>query len=729
MSSEQLADGVNPLDAELAATWDVLKGYSGRDTDLGIARRFGAASAAYSLRDIGAMNGRVVKARRSGDDLEEDFSANQVQDGTLENWVNGKLESTLPADVATAAAAYSLRKVKADYNGDAVRIRRSSDDIEVDVAFDSEDKVSASSTITNVAEQGGESGQTTATTLGDFISGTDAFVHTWYDQAGSNDATQETAANQPKIAEGGALLADGVSFDGDFFLQKTTTDTTTEASIFGVHTKGTSTGSGTRPIGYQESASAGTNTLAFAMDNSIRFDGDAATTSTQTIPTSGLFLATTIKVSNTEANNFLNSVSNIADNALTLNDTDVRFTLGFASTTPDYSYDGSIQEAIFYTSDQSDNRFKIESNINNYYGLYNDANEMAEPWTSPDATVTNESKDGFTVTNPVSGDYVAFELAIPAPHLTPSRIRVSFMADDPDDALNNISCRTSANGTSGSTLTINNGFNSIDINNNVGSGNTTTHLNIQFNAGTKTATLSNFKVSRIARNGFVETWYDQSGNGFDLKSQSADTQPFIVNNGGFTGGVYSPSRLNNSTKQYLEISDPDFDSTNITSSKFGWLAVMANMEENDGSQAGGVILGNTRNTQTFPAGTIALNLSDTNPNGRMFVTNLKTGSTGDFIGAVDNDDLFTSETIGTAVVDGSSLSTFLNGTTGSGTFTDLTLTSDVHFKIFQASDAANNPYYQNAAQGFIKELMFMQGDMIDDIATIRNEVNNHYNIF
>ena len=45
MSSEQLADGVNPLDAELAATWDVLKGYSGRDTDLGIARRFGAAAA------------------------------------------------------------------------------------------------------------------------------------------------------------------------------------------------------------------------------------------------------------------------------------------------------------------------------------------------------------------------------------------------------------------------------------------------------------------------------------------------------------------------------------------------------------------------------------------------------------------------------------------------------------------------------------------------------------
>ena len=87
MSSEQLADGVNPLDAELAATWDVLKGYSGRDTDLGIARRFGGAAAAYSLRDIGAMNGRVVRVRRDSDSAEEDFSANQIASGALETWV------------------------------------------------------------------------------------------------------------------------------------------------------------------------------------------------------------------------------------------------------------------------------------------------------------------------------------------------------------------------------------------------------------------------------------------------------------------------------------------------------------------------------------------------------------------------------------------------------------------------------------------------------------------
>jgi hypothetical protein len=536
MSSEKLGHNNNVLKETLGGGFDILTGSSGEYTDLGIARRFGGAAAAYSLRDIGAMNGPVVRVRRSSDstetiDDEENFSANQVASGALEDWVNGKLETTLPADVATAAAAYSFRKVKASYAEDAVRIRRISDGVEVEVAFDSDDKVSASSPITDggtelTPDPDADLGSTSATTLGGFLtesvtyfdttgassntvqglpliaggdigtvtfnasdgfggdasftftgagtgsgfadnfywnrtfstgeflgtassektvtiqayvkrtngnigdslnfreygtsnkatftdlplnewklvtgtipttdagdndhiqiggtSGTtfklslvkysvnlqDAFVHTWYDQAGSNDVVQDTADNQPKIAENGALLADGISFDGDFFLQKTTTDTTTAASIFGVHTKGTSSSSSARPMGYQESTSSGTNSLAFAMDNTLRFDGAATSTGSQTIPASGLFLSTTIKVSNTEANHFLNSVSNIANSSLTLNDTDVRFTLGFASTTPNYSYDGSIQEAIFYTSDQSDNRFKIESNINNYYGLY-----------------------------------------------------------------------------------------------------------------------------------------------------------------------------------------------------------------------------------------------------------------------------------------------------------------------------------------------------------------------
>jgi hypothetical protein len=119
MSSEHLASAQTELKGDLGASWNILDGASANYTDLGIARRFGGSAAAYSLRDVGAMNGPVVNVRREPEDTtaaiddEAKFSANQVQSGALEDWVNGKLETTLPADVATAAAAFSLRKVKA----------------------------------------------------------------------------------------------------------------------------------------------------------------------------------------------------------------------------------------------------------------------------------------------------------------------------------------------------------------------------------------------------------------------------------------------------------------------------------------------------------------------------------------------------------------------------------------------------------------------------------------
>jgi len=151
MSSEILGSAENVLKGNLGGAWDVKHGYADAYTDLGIARRFGGSAAAYSLRDIGAMNGPVARVRRDvdgqGTDPEEDFSANQIANGSLEDWVNGKLENTLPADVATASAAYSLRKVKEDYTGPAVRIRRTSDSTEADVNFDSDDKISNNSTI------------------------------------------------------------------------------------------------------------------------------------------------------------------------------------------------------------------------------------------------------------------------------------------------------------------------------------------------------------------------------------------------------------------------------------------------------------------------------------------------------------------------------------------------------------------------------------------------------
>ena len=45
------------------------------------------ASLAYSLRDIGALGGAVVRVRRDNDNSEQDFSALEVSNGTLEAFV------------------------------------------------------------------------------------------------------------------------------------------------------------------------------------------------------------------------------------------------------------------------------------------------------------------------------------------------------------------------------------------------------------------------------------------------------------------------------------------------------------------------------------------------------------------------------------------------------------------------------------------------------------------
>lgn len=98
-----------------------------------------------------------------------------------------------------AAAAYSLRQLSSTYSGDAIRVRRSSDNTETNIGF-----------VNNELD---------TTSLESFCSGTNGFVTTWYDQSGNgNDATQSTAVNQPQIVSSGSVILENgkpaVQFDG-----------------------------------------------------------------------------------------------------------------------------------------------------------------------------------------------------------------------------------------------------------------------------------------------------------------------------------------------------------------------------------------------------------------------------------------------------------------------------------------------------------------------------------
>jgi hypothetical protein len=79
-----------------------------------------------------------------------------------------------------ATVAYSLRKLRTAYTGFAIRVRRSSDNTEMDIGFVN-DYVDSS-------------------TISTFCGSGNGFVTTWYDQSGNGkNGLQTTTANQPQI--------------------------------------------------------------------------------------------------------------------------------------------------------------------------------------------------------------------------------------------------------------------------------------------------------------------------------------------------------------------------------------------------------------------------------------------------------------------------------------------------------------------------------------------------
>lgn len=101
---------------------------------------------------------------------------------------------------AAVAAAYGLRRMRSDYTGPAVRVRRSSDNAEADIGFDGFGRLDTAALLAHCGSSSG-------------------FVRTWYDQSGNGrNAVQAAAASQPRIVNAGVVdtagTAPAVVFDG-----------------------------------------------------------------------------------------------------------------------------------------------------------------------------------------------------------------------------------------------------------------------------------------------------------------------------------------------------------------------------------------------------------------------------------------------------------------------------------------------------------------------------------
>ena len=270
--------------------------------------------------------------------------------------------SLLLDDYSGAVAAYSVRKLR---NAQilCMRVRRSSDNTEQDIGFDGLDL------------------DTTALT--NFVGSGNGFLVVMYDQSGNgNDATQTTAASQPKIVNSGnAVTKNGkpaLDFDGndDALLNLNQIFSgTANATTFTVHeTSETSFDSPIISIGDLNNGDGKSNMNS--PEYGMRVGNGFKIFNTSANGTQSLFTAISSGPNITDLQGYLNgselSVSNdktqlidytggicIAGQLDTLQGDNIR----------NYG-DVRIQEAVIYNSDQSANRTDIENNINNYYTIY-----------------------------------------------------------------------------------------------------------------------------------------------------------------------------------------------------------------------------------------------------------------------------------------------------------------------------------------------------------------------
>ena len=264
-------------------------------------------------------------------------------------------------DIATPTAGYSLRYLSINYIGQpVVRVRKD---------------------VVGNPEQDFTPNQLTDGTLASFADGNDCFVSKWYDQFGSNDATNSTAAEQPKIwdASTGLVTENGkpaVEFDGvdDYIVTSNNFIANTDLSLFILHKFNSLTskpqdivsqGASSNSQGFKYGMSGvGSNQLViYLTSGNVIYTDDSSTIFQE--------LHSLINTSSTATLNInsINESLSLSGSAGSIGNNNDPLTIGKRDSSNIY-YVGKIQELIIYTSDQSANRTKIEDNINVYYVLY-----------------------------------------------------------------------------------------------------------------------------------------------------------------------------------------------------------------------------------------------------------------------------------------------------------------------------------------------------------------------
>jgi len=237
--------------------------------------------------------------------------------------------------------------------------------------------------------------------------------------------------------------------------------------------------------------------------------------------------------------------------------------------------------------------------------------------------------------------------------------------------------------------------------------------------------ISNFQVTAFKGGGFVETWYDQSGNGRDSTNTTATQQPIIVDSGLFQDGLkFTHTDTTNGKRLFVPRSAAELGDSFA-------LVFVGKVTASDSSINN--LLGGTRGVQGFAAGSAGISIRS--DNGTVSFVNEQDSSTRVISSSsttVSLDTDFVAFATYEDAESGPDLDFSVNGNKQDFGFgSNLVLTSSKDIGIMNATGNTNsdsNYRTQESPTGICREALVYDTAQFDNRVALETNIINHYGI-
>ena len=309
--------------------------------------------------------------------------------GELVYGVLPEFESGILDTYTGASAGYSLRRLTVDYTGPAIEVTRTSDSATQDINF--------------LSGYAGRFGDLDTSALLSFAGANTCVISKWYDQSGNTDhMTQATQANMPTIVSSGTLITQGgkvsVRFDGSND-GLTATNNNPFSFTGGISIISAMYKSATSYNTYETILSAGATGNSSDNNSDMKFFGfpNAGTVSPKPAIGTDIWKPSGVQVDasvSTDTRMLIgwyisnwsthrsSGLSNITkdgsdqttktystSNPAAHNTNPMKMGVGDEILTPSF-LSGDIQEVLVWNSDKNSDRVGIQTNVNDYWGIY-----------------------------------------------------------------------------------------------------------------------------------------------------------------------------------------------------------------------------------------------------------------------------------------------------------------------------------------------------------------------